>query len=129
MQFFTYAYWFEFPPFITQKLLILLVVIFGLLFVGGIVVQIFDAKIIDRWVRQVTRRFAYAAVWVGALGLILVFARYERVPIFMYRYWFLFLAAGAALWIFKIERYAENRREQLDEETRRYNSRDKYLKK
>lgn len=129
MQFFTYEYWFDYPPFITTHMLVLLLLVCGVLFVGGIMVQVYNKKMQDRFVRQVSARAGYAAAWIGAIGLVLTLARYEHMPIFMFRYWFLFLVLGAALWIFKIERYADSRREKLDEETRRFEMRDKYLKK
>ncbi len=129
MQFFTVEYWFGFPRLITTGMGAVLLTLFLVLLVGGIAVQVWHEKITDRWLRQVLKRAGSGAEWIGALGLCLLVARYERVPVFMYRYWFLFLGIAAALWLFRISRYAEARREKLEEETQKYETRDKYFQR
>lgn len=129
MQFFTFNYWFGFPGFITTGMLALLIVLFTVLFVGGLVAQIFNKKITDRYIRQVARRAGSGAAWIGAIGLCLVFARYQRTPLFMYRYWFLILGIALVVWVVRMRTYAEARREALDAETHKYNTKDKYLQR
>ncbi len=127
MQFFTFEYWFGFPGLITASMLALLMIVFLILLVGGLAVQIWNRAIEDRYTRQVARRAGSGSAWIGAVGLCLTFARYERVPVFMYRYWFLFLGIAAALWLLRVRRYADARREALDAETHKFNTHDKYL--
>lgn len=127
MQFFTWNYWFGFPPFITPKFLIITLSVFSALLIGGIILRVRDAAIKDRYVRQVSKRIGRAAIWIGVIGLFLMFARVQRAPLFMYRYWLLFLGVGSAIAVFRIARYSERRREQLEQENRAYELHDKYL--
>lgn len=129
MQFFSFTYWFDFPAYISTPMLVVLLVVFGVMFVGGLAALALHAKIEDRLVRQVARRAGRAAAWIGVVGLILTFARAERTPIFMYRYWLLFLGVWAVIWGVRIQQYADNRAEQLEEETRRFRARDRFLTK
>ena len=126
-QFFTVDYWFGFPPFITVPLLIISCLVFAIFLCGGIASIMLYPKIENRWKRQVVRHAGTGAAWIGFIGLLLVFMRYERIPVFMYRYWFLFLAIGAAVWIIRVRRYALHRREKLEQETRAYHTKEKYL--
>lgn len=127
MQFFTWNYWFGFPPFITPKFLILTLSVFSALFIGGIILRLRDAAIKDRYIRQVSKRIGHAATWIGVVGLFLMFARVQRAPVFMYRYWLLFLGVGAAITAFRIVRYSDRRREELEQESRAFELRNKYL--
>ena len=90
-QFFSIEYWFGFPPIITQPLLIALVAVFGVFFIVGMVALMLYPRIENRWHRLIVRRGSSGAAWIGFLGLLLTFMRYERIPVFMYRYWFLFV--------------------------------------
>lgn len=129
MQFFTWEYWFGWPAFIGTAMLTTLLVVFGVLFVGGTILAFTYHFIEDRWLRQVARRAASMAALLGGIGLLLVCARVQRIPIFMYRYWLLFWGVGAGVWLWRLARYAERRREALEEENRRYAMRDRFLKK
>jgi hypothetical protein len=127
VQFFTANYWFGFPPLITTPWLVVLLVKYIILFVGGIAALMFYPKISDRLTRQVVRRAGSGASWLGICGLFFTFARYERVPLFMYRYWFLILAIASIVWLVKLYKYALARRDKLNEETHKYNTKEKYL--
>ncbi|MCX6780638.1 MAG: hypothetical protein NT003_00760 [Candidatus Magasanikbacteria bacterium] len=129
IQFFTLDYWFGFPPLITTPWLVILLVKYVALFFGGIAALMFYPKIEDRFTRQVTRRAGSGAIWLGVCGLFLTFSRFERVPVFMYRYWFLFIAIAFVVWLVRLYKYAVQRREKLDEETRTYQTKEKYLRK
>ncbi len=127
MQFFTWNYWFAFPPFITPRFLVITLSFFSALLIGGIILQMREAAISDRYIRQMSKRIGRAAIWIGAIGLLLMFARVQRAPVFMYRYWLLFLGVGAAISVWRIQRYGEKRREALEQESRKFELHDKYL--
>lgn len=127
-QFFSVDYWFGFPGFITTPLLVILIVVFGGMLIAGLAAVMFYPKIEDRWKRQVVRRAGSGAAWIGFLGLLLTFMRYERIPVFMYRYWFLVIDVAFIVWAVRMRKYALERREKLEEETRTYQTKEKYLR-
>ncbi len=124
----TFAYWFDFPRPISTFVLTVFILVFAILFIGGLFALMFYPKIEDRWKRQVVRRSASGSSWIGIIGLMLVFARVEYIPLFMYRFWFLILGVAFALWAVRLNRYARERKEKLVEETRLYQTKQKYLK-
>jgi uncharacterized integral membrane protein len=127
MQLFTLNYWVGFPAFISTPFLVMLLIIFAGAFFGGIVVMGNEQKIQNRLLRQVALRASHTAVWIGGFGLFFTFTRYERAPLFMYRFWFLILGVLVLMQIYRIRQYSLRRKTQLDEETRRYETRGKYL--
>ncbi len=127
MQLFTVNYWFGFPAFISSPFLTALLVIFGISLVAGLAIMGNEQKIQNRLYRQVALRSSYTATWIGAVGLVLTFMRVERAPLFMYRFWFLFLITVLVLQVWRIRKYALRRKVQLDEETRRYETYGKYI--
>lgn len=127
MQFFTAVYWFGFPPMIGRGYLTALIIFGCVLLIGGIVFGVLYKRIRDRLMKQVALRGARAAVWIGVLVLVHTFMRFERIPVFMNRYWLLVIAIISGIWLFRISRYADRRRDQLDEETRIFHEREKYL--
>lgn len=127
MQFFTSAYWFGFPPMIGGGYLTTLIIFGCVLLIGGIVFGVFHKRIHDRLMKQVALRGARAAVWIGVLVLVYTFMRFERIPVFMNRYWLLVIVIISGVWLFRISRYVDRRRDQLDEETRIFHERKKYL--
>jgi peptidoglycan/LPS O-acetylase OafA/YrhL len=124
----TFAYWFDFPRPISTFTLVLFIAVFATLFVGGLLALMFYPKIEDRWKRQVVRRSGSGSAWIGVLGLMFVFARVEYIPLFMYRFWFLILGIAFVVWAIRLNRYARERKEKLIEETRLYQTKQKYLK-
>ena len=124
----TLAYWFDFPRPISTFWLIAFTAVFAILFIGGLMALMFYPKIEDRWKRQVVRRSGSGSAWIGFLGLLFVLARVEYVPVFMYRFWFVFLGIAFVVWVVRVMRYARERKEKLVEETRIYQTKQKYLK-
>lgn len=127
MQLFTLDYWFGFPAFISTPFLVFLLVVCGVALIGGLIVIGNDQKIQNRLLRQIALRAAHTGAWAGAVGLFFTFTRYERTPVFMYRYWLLFLLIIVVARAWRIRAYALRRKKELDEETRRYEVRGKYL--
>lgn len=126
-QLFTVAYWFSLPRPISTLWLVIFLVVFATLFVGGILALMFYPKIEDRWKRQVTRRSGTGSAWIGVVGLLLLLARYEYIPLFVYRFWFVLLGVAFVVWVVRLRRYALERKEKLIEETRLYHTKQKYL--
>lgn len=126
-QLFTVNYWFSFPRPISTLWLVIFIAVFAALFIGGILALMFYPKIEDRWKRQVTRRSGTGSAWIGACGLLLILARFEYIPMFMYRFWFLILGLVFVVWALRLRRYALDRKEKLIEETRLYHTKQKYL--
>jgi len=124
----TFAYWFDFPRPISTLWLTIFVSVFAILFVGGLFALMFYPKIEDRWKRQVVRRSGSGSAWIGILGLLFVFARVEYIPLFMYRFWLVLLGVAFVVWALRLNRYAGERKEKLLEETRLYQTKQKYLK-
>ena len=124
----TFAFWFDFPRPISTFALVASIVVFAALFIAGLLALMFYPKIEDRWKRQVVRRSGAGSAWIGVLGLSFLFARVEYIPIFMYRFWFLILGAAFVVWAIRLNRYARERKEKLIEETRLYQTKQKYLK-
>lgn len=127
LQFFSANYWFGFPPFITTPALMVLLILFTLFLCIGVAALVSYPRIENRWHRSIARRGASGAVWIGVLGLLFTFTRYERVPIFMSRYWLFVVGVGVVVWAVRLKRYARERRDTLEEETRVYRSKEKYL--
>lgn len=127
-QFFHLDYWFNSPRPISTLWLVLFLVIFGALLVGGILALMFYPRIEDRWKRQIVRHGATGAGWIGVCGLLLVVARYEFIPVFMTRFWFLVVFVWLVVWAVRLYQYALRRKEKLEEETRLYQTKQKYLR-
>jgi hypothetical protein len=65
--------------------------------------------------------------WAGGLSLILLFCRYEGLPYLSIRLWWYLLALGLLLWMAWIIRNNQINRPDPKEETKRYQTFDKYL--
>ncbi len=126
-QFFNFDYWFAFPRPISLTWMIILLAVFGALFIGGVLALMLYPKIENRWKRQVIRHSGRGASWIGLCGALLVFARNEFIPVFMLRFWFVIVVVWLVVWAIQLYRYAQRRKEKLDEETRAYQTKQKYL--
>jgi hypothetical protein len=98
-------------------------VIFGLFLLTGIIFGL---------IKQLNRSLIIAAVaqwlrWLGALGLILVFARYETLPYLSLRILYYLLALGFLIWLVIIIRKAAKVTPVSSEQTIRQQTYDKYL--
>lgn len=124
----TFAFWFDFPRPISTFTLVASIVVFAAFFIAGLLALMFYPKIEDRWKRQVVRRSGTGSAWIGVLGLAFLFARVQYIPLFMYRFWFLILGVAFVVWAIRLNRYARERKEKLVEETRLYQTKQKYLK-
>ncbi len=127
-QFFQAEYWFGFPRVLSTGWLVAFLFLFGAFFFGGLAALMLYPKIQDRWKRQVVRHSGSGAVWIGVCGLLLVGARVEFIPFFMTRFWFIILGVCSIIWIVRVYRYAVRRKEKLEEETKIYQTKQKYLR-
>lgn len=91
MPIFTWSYWFDLQA---RELMpsakIALLVAFGALFLLGVIAAVLaKVKAEHMFWAEGGRRFASMALWMGGLGLLLVFFTHELVYFFAARFWFL----------------------------------------
>ncbi|MEI7741825.1 MAG: hypothetical protein WCJ29_04955 [bacterium] len=94
-------YWIAIRPLaMTSKTAIMLSAFFILMIATGIACRAIYRKLKknDRFMSYVWRRGASALNWMGSLGLLIVFFRYEGVPMLGMRLWYAAWLIGAIAW-------------------------------
>lgn len=92
------SYWLAEAPQLTPLGLWSMVVLFGVLLVASVVLKIISAKA-DPALARGERQIARLSGWLGLFGLVILFFRYEFVPIlsrrFVYLIWLAIAIPGA----------------------------------
>jgi len=126
---FYFGYWFS-QPFIARGLALWLLVGGFLLFiVAGLIFKLLSQYQQNKFKRLVMKRAGTFGITMGFLGLMWMFFRQERAAFLAWRFWLLLWAAAAAIWAYRLARYAIKRIPEIKaEEDRRVNM-EKYLPK
>lgn len=104
----TSDYWFAIRPMaMSWKSAVLLTACFGLLVALSFAFRSVYRKLkkSDRFMSYVWRRMATASLVMGVFGLVMVFFRYQGVPLFGMRLWYIVWLVGAIAWSISIARY------------------------
>lgn len=121
-------YWFSEPSFLGAPALWTVVIIFGLMVAAALVLAILSQKgRFDQFLRRGFKKMASLLGWMGALAFILLFFRYEFVPLLSRRFMYLLWAIGLIAWLVFILRYLLVKMPKLRQEKQAKERLKKYL--
>lgn len=99
-------YWFSEPSFLGAPALWTMVAVFGLMIVAAIVSRVMSQKgKWDKFSRRGLSKLSSLLGWLGAAAFILLFFRYEFVPLLSRRFMFGLWLLGLLVWLGFILRY------------------------
>lgn len=123
-----FKYWFSEPPFLGAPALWAMVIIFGLMIVATIGLAILSQKgRFDQFLRRGFKKMANLLGWMGVLAFILLFFRYEFVPLLSRRFMFLLWAMGFITWLVFVLKYLLMKMPKLQQERQAKERLKKYL--
>lgn len=93
------------PDELTQKTLIILLVVFGLFGVASIIFSLIKKKENKGPYVKLWQKLASLSLTCALVGFALTFLRYERIPYLGAHFWFLLLALGLLVWGIFILKY------------------------
>lgn len=121
-------YWFSEVPFLGALALWTMVTVFGLMIITAIVLRILaKSEKFDRFIRRGFTKLSSLSGWLGVIAFILLFFRYEFVPVlsrrFMYGLWLI----GFLVWLGFVLYYLFFKMPKLRQEKKEKERLNKYL--
>lgn len=100
------AYLFEYRPFTTNSTIKIMAIFFAVFIVIAIAVKILErVKKLEKYQNKILEKLCSFFSGLGIIGLLITWARYERVLIFSSRYWLLVWLAILIVWLYPIIKY------------------------
>lgn len=97
--------------------------------VASLVLRVLRRRTEDKLKRVLLARTASMLVWMGCLGLVLAFCRFEQISFFGARFWSFFWLVGLIIWIVSVVRFARKDMPRMRGENARVKENAKYLPK
>jgi len=113
-------YWFSAPGVITtQALWILLVFFVGMIVIGIVFKQVAQKGKVEKFLGKVLQKWGSLLMLMGFFGLLYVWLRYERTPLFSFRFMLGIWVLGFIFWAYKILKYQKKKVPELRERHQR----------
>jgi len=105
IKFFTPSYLFDLRPYIYPQTAIYLAAFFATLIVIALAIKIILAKNQEKFMAKLGNKYFFLLLTMGALGLALVWLRYEYVQILAARFWLVIWLIAFIWWLAAILKY------------------------
>jgi magnesium-transporting ATPase (P-type) len=100
------TYLFELRPYTQTANLKYAIFFFALLIIIGIAIKIYkEVRPLEKFQAKLLEKYFYLLTVMGAIGVAMVWLRYERVQILSARFWAIVWLVAVLIWLYPITKY------------------------